>query len=104
MDNEIINEIINEIDNEAKNAISENYDPLKQAIESGDEEMCETWRTVFSDCCGEDRICIRTYLRVIGEASGQYPFHVRYTLEKDENGKPLKAYGSATLVVDKKAE
>jgi hypothetical protein len=31
---------------------------------------------------------------------GRIPFHVRYTLEKDENGKPLKAYGSATLVVD----
>ncbi len=28
------------------------------------------------------------------------PFHVRYTLEHDETGKPLKAYGSATLVVD----
>ena len=31
---------------------------------------------------------------------GRVPFHVRYTLERDENGKPLKAYGSATLVVD----
>ena len=33
---------------------------------------------------------------------GRVPFHVRYTLEKDENGRPLKAYGSATLVVDRK--
>jgi hypothetical protein len=31
---------------------------------------------------------------------GRVPFHVRYTLERDENGKPLKAYGSAALVVD----
>ena len=31
---------------------------------------------------------------------GRVPFHVRYTLEKDEAGKPLKAYGSAALVVD----
>ena len=31
---------------------------------------------------------------------GRVPFHVRYTTEFDENGKPLKAYGSATLVVD----
>jgi len=184
-------------------------DCLKRAIESDDEEMCETWRTVYSDCCGEDRICVRTYLRVIGEAADEYlfysmvqnvtaeknryekvaedearykyafehaniyaweydiatkemrpcfrcmrdlglpplirnypepliengvfppdyadmyrdwmrqlaegveslegiipltvgrvPFHVRYTLEKDENGRPLKAYGSATLVID----
>ena len=182
---------------------------LKRAIDSRDEEMCESWRKVFSDCCGEDNICIRSYIRVIGEADHEYlfyamvqnvtaekkrqaqlsedenryksafeqaniyaweyviatkemrpcfrcmrdlglpplvrnypepaieqkifppefadtyrewhkklaegveymeaivpltvgrvPFHVRYTLEKDENGKPLKAYGSATLVVD----
>ena len=184
---------------------------LRRTIESGDEEMGETWRTVYSDCCGEDRICIRTYVREIGEADkqhlfyamvhnitaekkrysqvaedearykfafeqanvyaweytiatkemrpcfrcmrdlglppliknypepviengvfpqdyadqyrdwhkqleqgvesiegiipltvGRVPFHVRYTLEKDENGRPLKAYGSATLVVDRK--
>ncbi len=184
---------------------------LKRAIEFKDEEMVETWRTFVSDCCGEDRICIRTYLRVIGDAGTQYlfysmvqnvtaekkrdiqlaedearykfafeqanvyaweytiatkemrpcfrcmrdlglppliknypepviengvfpldyadmyrdwhkqleqgvdyleaiipltvgrvPFHVRYTLEKDENGRPLKAYGSATLVIDEK--
>lgn len=182
---------------------------MKRAIESGDEEMCECWRTFVSDCCGADTICIRSYIRVIGEAGTQYlfyaivqnvtaekkrdrkvaedevrykaafehaniyaweytiatkemrpcfrcmrdlglppllrnypepviesgvfppdyadmyrdwhkqlengvesleaiipltvgrvPFHVRYTLEKDENGRPLKAYGSATLVVD----
>lgn len=28
------------------------------------------------------------------------PFHVRYTTEYDENGRPLKAYGSATFVVN----
>ena len=31
---------------------------------------------------------------------GRVPFHIRYTTEFDENGKSLKAYGSATLVVD----
>lgn len=184
-------------------------DTIKKAIESNDEEMCETWRTFYSDCCGEDKVCIRTNMRVIGQAGEQYliyamihnitkekrqfadvaeserkfrmasehaniyaweydiatkemrpcfrcmrdlnlppviknypdpvfdsgvfpedyremyydwmkqlengvphleaiipltvgrvPFHVRYTTEYDENGKPLKAYGSATLVVD----
>ena len=187
-------------------------DMLRRAIESGDEEMSETWRTVVSDCCGEDHICIRTYARIIGEAGNEYlvyamvqnvtaekkrdqqvaedeirfkaafeqaniyaweytiatkemrpcfrcmrdlglpplvrnypepaieagifppdyadmyrdwhkkleegvesletiipltvgrvPFHVRYTLVKDENGHPLKALGSATLVVDGEA-
>ena len=32
---------------------------------------------------------------------GRVPFHVRYTTEFDENGRPLKAYGSATMVVKK---
>ena len=37
---------------------------------------------------------------VIPLTVGRVPFHVRYTTEFDENGKPLKLYGSATLVVD----
>lgn len=182
---------------------------IKKAIASGDEETCETWRDLHSKCCGDDRICIRSFLRVIGRAGQQFlvyamvqnitaekknyrevyesdqrfrhaseqanvyaweytiatkemrpcfrcmrdlglpavvknypepaiaagifppdyadmyrdwhrrlaegetniegiipltvghvPFHIRYTLESDENGKPLKAYGSATMVVD----
>lgn len=186
---------------------------IKAAIASGEEETCETWRNLHSKCCGEDRICIRNSLRVIGNAGTQYliyslvqnitaekknyqdvyesdqrfrhaseqinvyaweyniatkemrpcfrcmrdlglpavvknypepaieagifppdyadmyrdwhrrlaegepsleavipltvgriPFHVRYTTEFDENGKPLKAYGSATLVVDGEKE
>ncbi|MBQ9412487.1 MAG: EAL domain-containing protein [Oscillospiraceae bacterium] len=184
-------------------------DTLRRAIASGEEESCETWRTFVSRCCGEDRICIRSHIRVIGKAGqqsivyamvqnvtaekqryteladserrfrfaseqanvyaweytigtkqmrpcfrcmrdlglpallenypepviengifpadyadmyrdwhrqlekgaehleavipltvGRVPFHVRYTTEFDENGRPLKAYGSATLVVD----
>lgn len=183
---------------------------IKRAIASGEEEVCETWRDLHSHCCGNDRICVRSHLRVIGTAQNQHliyvmvqnitaekkhyislydsekrfkyaseqanvyaweyiiatkqmrpcfrcmrdlglpavlenypesaiamglfppdyadlyrdwhrqiasgvrhleaiipmtvgriPFHVRYTTEFDENDKPLKAYGSATLVVDK---
>lgn len=37
---------------------------------------------------------------VIPLTVGRIPFHVRYTTEFDENGRPLKAYGSATMVVD----
>ena len=182
---------------------------IRKAIESGNEETCETWRKFVSKCCGEDKVCIRSHIRVIGKAGNQYliyamvqnvtaekqnyaalydserrfrfaseqanvyaweyefgtkrmrpcfrcmrdlhlppllenypdsaievgifppdyadmyrdwirrleageehlegiipltvgrvPFHVRYTTEFDENGRPLKAYGSATLVVD----
>ena len=185
-------------------------DALYRAIQSNDEESCETWRTVCSKTCGEDKICLRSFIRMIGRTENQYlfyamvqnitaerkrfdsmfeneqrfkhafdqanvyawevdiatremrpcfrcmrdlnvppvvqnypeplihagvfppdyadmyrewmrqiesgevdqlegiipltvgriPFHVRYTLERDETGRPLKAYGSATLVVD----
>lgn len=37
---------------------------------------------------------------VIPLTVGRVPFHVRYTTEFDESGRPVKAYGSATLVVD----
>ncbi len=183
---------------------------LRRAIETEDEETCETWRTIQSKTCGEDKVCIRSFIRMIGRAENQQlfyamvqnitaekqqydqlhdserrfrfaseqinvyaweydiskkemrpcfrcmrdlhlppllenypepaiemgifppdyadmyrdwhrqleqgvdhleaiipltpdrvPFHVRYTLEKDEAGRPLKAYGSAALVVDK---
>ncbi|MCR4780005.1 MAG: EAL domain-containing protein [Ruminiclostridium sp.] len=39
---------------------------------------------------------------VIPLTVGRIPFHVRYTTEFDENGKPLKAYGSAAIVADGK--
>ena len=186
---------------------------IKKAIETGEEVDFETWRTVCSKICGEEKICVRSNIRVIGKAGEQYliyamvqnitaekkrfqevadserkfrfaseqanvyaweydvvtkkmrpcfrcmrdlglppvvenypepaieagifpqdyadmyrdwhrqiaegveyleaiipltvgrvPFHVRYTTEFDENGKPLKAYGSATLVVDDKKD
>jgi len=184
---------------------------VKRAIGSGEEERCETWRTIQSGCCGEEKICIRSNIHVIGKAEnqaiiyaniqnvtyekrqyeeladserrfrfaseqanvyaweytvdtremrpcfrcirdlglphlvrnypepaieagiippdyadmyrdwhrqisagvkkleavipltvGRVPFHVRYTTVFDETGKPLKAYGSATLVNDEK--
>ena len=182
---------------------------IKKAIESKEEESCETWRTICSKICGEEKICVRSNIRLIGNAGTKYlfyagvrnitkektmiesfkenegkfkhafeqanvyawevnlsnwemrpcfrcmrdlhlppvvknypepaiengifppdyadmyremmkkladgvdnieaiipltvgriPFHIRYSLEYDENGKPLKAYGSATLVVE----
>jgi len=184
---------------------------IHRAIETEDEEECETWRTITSSCCGQERICIRSTMRMIGRSNGNYifyvmirnitaekqrfldildnerrfkaaseqiniyyweytiathemrpcfrcmrdlglpalltnypdsaiemgifppevadmyrdwhrqiaegvpslesvipltvgrvPFHVRYTTEFDENGRPIKAYGSAALVVDEK--
>ena len=45
---------------------------IKKAIDSGDEERCETWMILSSKCCGTDRMCIRNYLRTIGHAGGEY--------------------------------
>jgi len=185
-------------------------DMLDNAIRTGDEHECETWRAISSSCCGDDKICIRSSVRVVGHSRehyifyamirnvtrekrrwtdlldnerrfkaaseqiniyyweytvathemrpcfrcmrdlgfpalmtnypesaiamgvfppevadeyrewmrkidsgeaksldgiipltvGRVPFHVRYTTEFDENGRPIKAYGSAALVVD----
>ncbi len=182
---------------------------LRLAMESGEEESCDTWRIICSRICGKDKICVRSFIRMIGKAGsqaifyamvqnvtaekkryeilrdselrfryaseqinvyaweyeiatkrmrpcfrcmrdlglppllenypdsaiemgifppeiadeyrdwirrleagedsiegvlpltvGRVPFIVRYTLERDETGKPLKAYGSAALVID----
>ena len=183
---------------------------VESAIRTGEEEECETWRMLSSVCCGEDSVCLRNTLRMIGRrddvsllymsirnisaekryytsildserrfraaceqaqiyyweydiathemrpcfrcmrdlnlppvltdypesiiragvfppevadeyrewhvkldngvgsleavmplTSARIPFHVRYTTEFDDQGRPVKAYGSATLVVDK---
>jgi len=42
---------------------------------------------------------VRELEAVIPLTVGRVPFRVRYTTEFDENGRPVKAYGSAALVV-----
>ena len=72
---------------------------LERAIESREEETCETWRQVCSKTCGEDRICVRSFIRVIGSTENQYLFYVmvqNITAEKqtrrqlDENERRFK--------------
>lgn len=61
-------------------------DTIQRAIESNNEEECETWRCVHSKCCGDDRICIRSVMRVLGRAEGQYLLYVtirNITAEKE---------------------
>ncbi len=48
---------------------------IYSAIYSGDEVMVETTRVVFSQCCGADRVCIRTHMRKIGMARHQHLFY-----------------------------
>ncbi len=51
-------------------------DTLKLAIETEDEQECETWRTYFSDCCGEDKICIRSSMQLIGIMENKHLFYI----------------------------
>ena len=48
---------------------------LNRAIETMEEQECDTWRTVFSKCCGEEHICIRSSVQVIGTSEDSYLFY-----------------------------
>lgn len=48
---------------------------LERATQTGDEEECETWRDFSSSCCGDEKICIRTNVRMIGKGEGSYLFY-----------------------------
>ena len=48
---------------------------LDRAIQTGDEQECETWRTLFSSCCGTERVCIRSTLRKIGRSGNNFLFY-----------------------------
>ncbi len=48
---------------------------LERAIATGEEQECETWRTLTSSCCGSDRMCIRSNVRMIGMSDGSYLFY-----------------------------
>lgn len=50
-------------------------DMLHRAIDTYEEQECETWRTITSACCGTERFCIRSNVRVIGVSGDQYLFH-----------------------------
>ncbi len=49
---------------------------IDRAIETGEEQECETWRNITSECCGEERICIRSSIQLIGRSKGSYIFYV----------------------------
>ena len=50
-------------------------DMLERAIETGEEQECETWRTLSSACCGDEQLFVRTTARVIGRSAGTYLFY-----------------------------
>ena len=48
---------------------------IERAIESQDEEECETWRNMKSACCGEERLLLRSSIRMIGKSKKNYLFY-----------------------------
>lgn len=50
-------------------------DMLGRIIETGSEQECETWRTLNSSCCGEERICLRSTVQLIGKSRDHYLFY-----------------------------
>lgn len=49
---------------------------MERAVQTQDEQECETWRTIQSDCCGTEKICIRSNVRLIGKMGDQYLMYV----------------------------
>ncbi len=33
---------------------------IEKCIKTGEEQFCETWRNTYSDCCGHERICVKS--------------------------------------------
>lgn len=50
-------------------------DMLHRAIDTMEEQECDTWRNMFSPCCGEENICIRSSVQVIGKSEDSYLFY-----------------------------
>ena len=50
-------------------------DMLEQIIATGNEQECETWRTLKSSCCGEEYICLRSTVQLIGKSRNNYLFY-----------------------------
>ena len=64
---------------------------LKETMKTFDEGEIETWRSLTSDCCGEDLICIRSNIQYIGTMSDQNLFFVsiRNVTREKESEKEL---------------
>ncbi len=48
---------------------------LQRAVETGEEQECDTWRTFSSSCCGDEKMCIRSNVRLIGHSGNHYLFY-----------------------------
>ncbi len=67
---------------------------LDRAIKTEEEEECETWRELHSDCCGTERFFIRSTLRVIGRSNNHVLFYCmirNITAEKNDFARMLES-------------
>lgn len=57
------------------NEVDKFKEMLHKAIDTMEEQECETWGTVRSSCCGEERLCVRHTVRLIGKSDKNYLFY-----------------------------
>ena len=50
-------------------------DMIKRAIDTKEEQECETWRNIGTDSCAEEPVCIRTNAQLIGKNGQNYLFY-----------------------------
>ncbi|MGN0165328.1 MAG: putative bifunctional diguanylate cyclase/phosphodiesterase [Lachnospiraceae bacterium] len=50
-------------------------DMLERGAATMEEQECETWRNIYSSCCGSEKICVRTNARMIGKSDNTYLFY-----------------------------
>ena len=82
------------------NEMNHYYELMESAFERGvfPPEVHEMYR----DWHRQIEAGVKQLEAVIPLTENRVPFRVRYTTEFDSAGKPVKAYGSATLVVEEK--
>lgn len=68
----IENDMLSTFDEENKKIY---LDMLQRAIDTMEEQECDTWRNMHSACCGDERICIRSNVQVIGKSDTSYLFY-----------------------------
>lgn len=68
---------VNPWEHQSENSRQIYEDTIRRAIASGKEETCETWRRFQSECCGEQNICIRSHIQVLGKSDEQVILYAR---------------------------
>lgn len=48
---------------------------IDAAISTLEEQECETWRKINSECCGNEELCIRSTIKIIGSSKNRYLFY-----------------------------